>query len=292
MKRDQFLVEGRVFDLIYLYQFLKRLVKPFEKTNAYKLGIIDKEGNVLRKRSELTTSEEKNSYTLFDTLVFNLKKLLGKIPGGKTRFASFAAALLLLKEERNKEFQLLQESQSSFLEDRFTEEYSKIQKNMESYKELISKASKVIQESKEEEVEEITTADVPTTQEPVVSKSAARKYKRRNQRSGLQDKTGPRAQAGKCILDEYEQDDNIERHGDFLVFNVDPDTFIKAKVGKGRFDRYSKFVGEDEYGEKIRQYGREYPKMPVILKDKNSGQLCFLRYGSVAAEQVKKYYNR
>jgi hypothetical protein len=292
MKRDQFLVEGRIFDLIYLYQFLKRLVKPFEKTNAYKLGIIDKEGNVLRKRSELTTPEEKNSYTLFDTLVFNLKKLLGKIPGGKTRFASFAAALLLLKEERNKEFQLLQESQSSFLEDRFTEEYSKIQKNMESYKELISKASKVIQESKEEEVEEITTADVPTTQEPVVSKSAARKYKRRNQGSGPQDKTGPRAQAGKCILDEYEQDDNIERHGDFLVFNVDPDTFIKAKGGKGRFDRYSKFVGEDEYGEKIRQYGREYPKMPVILKDKNSGQLCFLRYGSVAAEQVKKYYNR
>ena len=66
---------------------------------------------------------------------------------------------------------------------------------------------------------------------------------------------------------------------------------MRARGGKRRFDRYSSYVGDDEYGDKIRRYGREYPKMPVILKDRNSGQLCFLRYGSVAAEQIKNYYN-
>ena len=34
-----------------------------------------------------------------DTLIFNLKKILAKVPGGRTRFATFAAALFLLKED-------------------------------------------------------------------------------------------------------------------------------------------------------------------------------------------------
>lgn len=91
---------GPAIDLFVTYQFIKRLATPFEKWDAFKHGIIDKNGKVLRKSNTLSTSEEKNSWRHFDRLVANLKKLLGTIPGGKTRLASYAAALLLLREEK------------------------------------------------------------------------------------------------------------------------------------------------------------------------------------------------
>lgn len=87
-----------VMDLFLIYQFIRRLVKPFDKWEAYKTGVIDEKGNVVVKKKD-RTEEQKKSWGYYDRLVANLKKLLGKIPGGKTRIASFAAALLLLREE-------------------------------------------------------------------------------------------------------------------------------------------------------------------------------------------------
>lgn len=89
------------FDLLYTYQFLKRLATPFIEWDAYKLGIIDENGKVLRKSKTLKTVEERNAWGYFDRMVANLKKLLGTIPLGKTRIASYAAALLLLRENKN-----------------------------------------------------------------------------------------------------------------------------------------------------------------------------------------------
>ena len=86
-------------NIYFAYQFLTKLTTPFNKTEAYKLGIIDDKGKVLKRRSTLKTQAEKDAYTISDTLVFNLKKLLGKVPGGKSKFATFAAALFLLKED-------------------------------------------------------------------------------------------------------------------------------------------------------------------------------------------------
>ena len=88
-------------DLYFLFSFLKRLTTPFEKTKAYQLGIIDKNGKNLIKKRDFENQEQKDAYTMMDTLIFNLKKLLGKVPGGKSRIASYAAALLLLREEKN-----------------------------------------------------------------------------------------------------------------------------------------------------------------------------------------------
>lgn len=85
-------------DIFLVYQFLRRLVTPFEKWDAFKTGVIDKDGKVVVKKND-RTDEQENSWGYYDKLVANLKKLLGKAPGGKSRIASFAAALLLLKEE-------------------------------------------------------------------------------------------------------------------------------------------------------------------------------------------------
>ena len=98
-----------IVDIFLVYHFLKRLVTPFKEWDAYKLGIIDQDGKVLKKRRELKTAEEKKSWQHFDVMIANLKKLLGKIPGGKSRIASWAAALLLLKEHQNNQQGILTE---------------------------------------------------------------------------------------------------------------------------------------------------------------------------------------
>jgi len=92
-------VVSRTADLFYAYRFIKLLVTPWEKTEAFELGIIDDDGKVVKKTSQLKTSEEKSAYTVFHRLVFNIKRLLSKLPFGKTKLASWATALFLIKEE-------------------------------------------------------------------------------------------------------------------------------------------------------------------------------------------------
>jgi hypothetical protein len=89
---------SRTGDLFYAFRFLKLLVTPFEKTKAFELGIIDKNGAILKKRVDRQTPEEKSAYTVFHRLVFNLKRLIGKAPGGKSLVARYGAALFLIKE--------------------------------------------------------------------------------------------------------------------------------------------------------------------------------------------------
>jgi hypothetical protein len=87
-------------DLFYTFRFIKLLVTKWENTDAYKLGIIDANGKPLRKVATLSTPDEKSAYTMFHRLVYNLKRLLNKVPlVGKTSLASWAAALWLIKEE-------------------------------------------------------------------------------------------------------------------------------------------------------------------------------------------------
>lgn len=87
-----------MIDLFLIYSFVRRLVTPFTEWDAYKLGIIDERGNVLKKRKDLRRQEERKAFGVFDILVLNLKKLLEKLPAGQTRLASYAAALWLIRE--------------------------------------------------------------------------------------------------------------------------------------------------------------------------------------------------
>lgn len=93
-------MSSKPIDLFLTYQFLRRLSTPFIEWDAYKLGIIDKNGNILRRSSTLTKPEEVSAWGYFDRMVANLKKLIEKFPGGKMKIASYAAALLLLKENK------------------------------------------------------------------------------------------------------------------------------------------------------------------------------------------------
>ena len=89
---------SRAVDLFVTYRFLKLLVTPWNKQEAFKLGIIDKNGKSLKKARDLGTEEERSAFTLLHRLVFNCKRIMSKIPLVRSQLGTYAAALFLLKE--------------------------------------------------------------------------------------------------------------------------------------------------------------------------------------------------
>lgn len=90
-------MSARFVDGLITYRILKMLVTPFEETDAFRLGIIDKKGKLLKKT--LNTQEELDNYTLLHRLVFRIKRIIEKIPTENKKLTSIAAALALIREE-------------------------------------------------------------------------------------------------------------------------------------------------------------------------------------------------
>ena len=109
---------NRLINAFVIFQFVKLIATPFKKTDAYKLGIIDEKGNYLKKQKDLKTIQEKKASNIFTRLVWNVKRLIEKLPFGKTRLASIATALFLIKEEIEKvgaDGEMLEEAFDSWL---------------------------------------------------------------------------------------------------------------------------------------------------------------------------------
>ena len=229
-------------NIYFVYQFLKKLVTPFNKTDAFKLGIIDEKGKILKRRRDLEGDEEKDAYNLSDTLVWNLKKILGKIPLGKTRLASYAAALWLIKEQQDG-YKITEEE----LELQFFDQFEKMYNNDLEFDSATLK-----------KFEDILYEDSPTTA-----------------MGG-----GNIAVRGIPLLKKPPKGLVMKRFGGIDVFAIDPTYFQKSRLGKKKYTRYSGYVGEDEAGEYIRAFARKYPKKPIIVMDSSTGCMQYLRHGS------------
>ena len=229
-------------NIYFVYQFLKKLVTPFEKTKAFELGIIDEKGKILKRRRDLEGDEEKSAYNLSDTLIWNIKKLMGKIPGGKSRLASYAAALWLIKEQQDG-YKITEEE----LELQFFDMFEKMYNNdLEFDSSTLRKFENALIE------------DTPTT----------------NMGSGNI------ATRGIPLLKKPPKGLVMKRFGGIDVFALDPTYFQKSRLGKKKYTRYSGYVGEDEAGEYIRAFARKYPKKPIIVMDSQTGCMQYLRHGS------------
>ena len=97
---------SRIIDALVAYRVLKILVTPFNKTQAFKLGIIDDKGKVLIKSKQFRdkfglrgSGEARKAYTLLIRFVFNLKRLLAKV-GVKGPLGSRAAAAIAFFKEQ------------------------------------------------------------------------------------------------------------------------------------------------------------------------------------------------
>jgi hypothetical protein len=89
---------NRLVDLLITYRIVKLMSTDFKDQEAFKFGIIDKDGKVLRKSSKLNTEAERNSYTVLHRFIFNLKRILAKF-GLKSSISNFATALALILKE-------------------------------------------------------------------------------------------------------------------------------------------------------------------------------------------------
>jgi hypothetical protein len=88
-------------DYVLAIRIIKYLWQNYDQTPAFKAGIIDAEG---KKIKDPETTEEKSAYSPFVRLVLRLKKLIGMVPGGKTKIGSMIAAYALMREGiQNKE---------------------------------------------------------------------------------------------------------------------------------------------------------------------------------------------
>ena len=88
---------GRFVDTLITYRILRKLVTPFEETDAYKLGVIDAHGVQIVKDRDMNTPQ-REAYTILDRMIFRLKKIIHKVPVDNRRISSFANALSLVRE--------------------------------------------------------------------------------------------------------------------------------------------------------------------------------------------------
>lgn len=191
-------------DLFLTYSILRRLTKPFDQWPAFKTGVIDKDGNILVDKNK-RTDEQRNSFRNFDTIILNMKKLLAKLPGGSSRFSTYAAALFLIREPDVLKEDVLEEKFTKFL-------------------------------AEEAPVNNVSGGNI--------------------------------AGAGP--------NDTFMGH---KVFDVDGEKVWKSRNGKHPKHRYKHYVGEDDTGEQIREYGRKNPKKGILLRNSKSGEMVFLRRG-------------
>ena len=86
-------------DNIIAAKLLYMLVTPFDKTDAYRLGIVDAKGKLLKHAKDLKTQAEKDAFNYLTRLIFNLKRLINKLPGGESNLKNLVAAYYFVKEK-------------------------------------------------------------------------------------------------------------------------------------------------------------------------------------------------
>ncbi len=89
---------SRIIDLLITYRVVKLISTDFKNQEAFKFGIIDEKGKVLKKANQLKTEAEKNAYTFLHRFVFNLKRVLAKV-GLSGSLSNFAVALAFVLKE-------------------------------------------------------------------------------------------------------------------------------------------------------------------------------------------------
>ena len=162
---------SRFVDNVIAYRILSMLVKNFKDTQAYKLGLIDEKGKLIKKPS---TSKEKDAYTYLHKLVFNMKKIINRLPGGESKLKSVVTALFLIKE-----YYESGNRTTSLMEDRYK---SLMDMDISLIEEEIL-VEKYMKDMEEDAPTNVTGAAVSTDQ-PVIRKKDLKKYQILTRKNG------------------------------------------------------------------------------------------------------------
>lgn len=163
---------SRIVDNLIAFRILQKLVRPFKDTDAYRLGIIDDKGKNLIKSNTFTTSDQRDAYTYLDRLVFNVKKLINRLPGGESKMKNLVAALWLIKEYYEKN-----DRSTSLMAERYTRILEKLDGGVVLVEEEITvkKFLKSLEEDGAAGIANVTGAAVSTDQ-PKIDKKNIKKY--------------------------------------------------------------------------------------------------------------------
>jgi hypothetical protein len=172
---------ARFVDAIITYRILRMLTTSFTETDAYRLGIIDAHGTVIRKEEDLGTEEERESFTLLHRMVFRLKRILNKVPFVNSKFLAFATALALIRENVEYDEDILEEIFYMTMEQ---DETKSLAEQLEfdtilSFKDFISEDGMGVAGGAIAGIG-INNPSIPNQAEPGVSKSKQKKYKKKN----------------------------------------------------------------------------------------------------------------
>ena len=263
---------SRTVDNIIAYRIISMLVKPFKDTDAFKEGIIDEKGKILKKATKLTTTKEKNAYTFLHRLVFKLKQFVEKVPGGKTRLGSLAAAYYLIREayEGQESVHILEEK----------------------YNDLMAKNISLLEEELlvEEVIEHLywnmfnIEAKSPAQQAAIAisMKKAGKKPKDQKDEA-----VAANSVAGGGV--DLSPTVRMKKGRKFATFNVSDDVLKKFKSGKKKYLNM-----EDDAEQAIYNYARKNPRGVIILQNKagDTKAIRFNRNGGGSWRHIKRPVSR
>lgn len=244
---------SQLVDNLIAFRILYKLVEPFDKTDAFKLGIIDKDGKLLRDADSLKTQDEKDAYNYLTRLVFNLKRLLAKLPGGSSKLSSLVASYFLIKESINtKNF--------DNIEERFLTLHTSLNENVCLVEEQLL-VEKFLVLMADDLLSEEGGAAVPTNSVGSGQMADAPKpigaVKKRNNWKDLPKTFG---------VTTFEVSDKAY-HG-----------YKNAKAKGARWDNHLVPSDEDkDVYDKIKQYSKTYPSKPILIRRKDYEQYTLIK---------------
>jgi len=293
-----------VFNAFVAYKFIKILSQPWKETDAYKLGIIDDKGKILKKKKKLTTSAENKAYTIFHRLIWNLKKVLQKLPMMKGRIGTMAAALWFLKEHVSDRGTLIEDTFVEYLQEQgydidsmlVNERFSNrktiierglyafegkkifIEENIKPFDEILGiplfKINFLGEERvvAKEELEEITMAVgdggnlAGLDGKPPVSKKNQKVHRRKavGVTGGVKESLEPKQTVHPTFAGTR-------------IFKVKSEEYCKCMQGRRKHERWNRKLNMDEFSNtEIRKYAHRNPGKSVIVQDENTGEMSYL----------------
>lgn len=289
-------------DYIYSFRIVKMLYQDWTKTDAFKLGIIDENGNKLKSPEGVA---ENSAYSPFIRLVFNMKRLISKVPGGK--FSSLAAAYLLMKESVDEET-LIEEIDSVV-----AEIVSHKTINESTAHKIIATKLKTIQNIKTNPHREVKqsnsswsvgsearikdpmhkgkfvvgtiTAEVGHGKFNVQVAGRMSPYTISshdllplNEDAPVNVAAGSADNPGKLGKVERRNWKDMDKFASSHVFEVDGKCVDRCKAAKQRYEKWDKYITDEDgpVGQDILKFAKTYPGKGIILKAK-SGEMVHLK---------------
>jgi hypothetical protein len=288
-----------IVNTIIAYNIIRDLTVPFNRTDAFKLGVIDKDGNFLLKQKDMTREQRNSVPSILTILAWNIKKILSKIGIGRSSIASFATALYLLREE------IGNKGESRQMEIRLME-YIEKELFKSDREKMINEAFESSLLSSDVEVGNYViqgnVVSIEETLKPFIYVMGVPLYRSTREngkvvvfsKTDIEESTAPTNNIGGGMIKgaspgeeppirlkkrRREYDENSKEFlSKYRIFEVSPDEFSRCKGVKRKFEKWDKYLNlEDEKNCEIRNFSIRNPHKGIILRNSETGETMVFR---------------